>query len=51
MNSNELEKGEINMDTPKVFESEYRFCLILCEQLIARQKLINRYAEKSSQSF
>ena len=31
MNSNELEKGEINMDTPKVFESEYRFCLILWE--------------------
>ena len=31
MNSNALEKGEINMDTPKVFESEYRFCLILWE--------------------
>ena len=31
MNSNGLEKGEINMDTPKVFESEYRFCLILWE--------------------
>ena len=32
MYSNELEKGEINMDTPKVFESEYRFCLILWER-------------------
>lgn len=31
MNSNGLEKGEIIMDTPKVFESEYRFCLILWE--------------------
>lgn len=31
MNSNGLEKGVI-MDTPKVFESEYRFCLILWEQ-------------------
>lgn len=31
MNSNRLEKGVI-MDTPKVFESEYRFCLILWEQ-------------------
>ncbi len=31
MNSNALEKGEMNVDTPKVFESEYRFCLILWE--------------------
>lgn len=31
MNSNGLEKGEIIIDTPKVFESEYRFCLILWE--------------------
>lgn len=31
MNSNALEKGMINMETPKVFESEYRFCLILWE--------------------
>lgn len=29
MSSNELEKGTLTMDTPKVFESEYRFCLIL----------------------
>ena len=31
MNSNELEKGYTDMETPKVFESEYRFCLILWE--------------------
>ena len=31
MNSNALEKGMISMETPKVFESEYRFCLILWE--------------------
>ncbi len=32
MNSNELEKGVATMkETPKVFESEYRFCLILWE--------------------
>ena len=29
MHSNALEKGEVKMETPKVFESEYRFCLIL----------------------
>ena len=29
--SNELEKGDCGMDTPKIFESEYRFCLILWE--------------------
>ena len=32
MSSNELEKGTLTMDTPKVFESEYRFCLILWEK-------------------
>jgi predicted transcriptional regulator len=26
-----LERGAVNMETPKVFESEYRFCLILWE--------------------
>ena len=31
MCSNALEKGELKMETPKVFESEYRFCLILWE--------------------
>ena len=29
MSSNGLERGVLNMETPKVFESEYRFCLIL----------------------
>ena len=29
--SNVLEKGEPGMETPKIFESEYRFCLILWE--------------------
>ena len=42
MSSNELEKGEINMDTPKVFESEYRFCLILWEhEPIKSSELVN----------
>ena len=31
MSSNGLEKGKIAMNTPKVFESEYRFCLIMWE--------------------
>ncbi len=31
MYSNVLEKGAFKMETPKVFESEYRFCLILWE--------------------
>ena len=31
VSSNGLEKGEIAMNTPKVFESEYRFCLIMWE--------------------
>ena len=31
MCSNPLEKGRSAMETPKVFESEYRFCLILWE--------------------
>ena len=31
MNSNGLEKGAVEVETPKVFESEYRFCLILWE--------------------
>ena len=29
LNSNALEKGTEIMKTPKIFESEYRFCLIL----------------------
>ncbi len=31
MYSNALEKGADIMNTPKIFESEYRFCLILWE--------------------
>lgn len=31
MSSNGLEGGAPFMDTPKIFESEYRFCLILWE--------------------
>ena len=47
MNSNDLEKGEINMDTPKVFESEYRFCLILWEhEPIKSSELVNLCKEQ-----
>ena len=47
MNSNGLEKGEINMDTPKVFESEYRFCLILWEhEPIKSSELVNLCKEQ-----
>jgi predicted transcriptional regulator len=47
MNSNRLEKGEINMDTPKVFESEYRFCLILWEhEPIKSSELVNLCKEQ-----
>ena len=47
MSSNELEKGEINMDTPKVFESEYRFCLILWEhEPIKSSELVNLCKEQ-----
>ena len=47
MNSNELEEGEINMDTPKVFESEYRFCLILWEhEPIKSSELVNLCKEQ-----
>ena len=47
MNSNELEKGKINMDTPKVFESEYRFCLILWEhEPIKSSELVNLCKEQ-----
>ena len=31
MSSNALEEGDTRMETPKIFESEYRFCLILWE--------------------
>lgn len=42
MRSNVLEKGELKMETPKVFESEYRFCLILWEhEPIRSGELVN----------
>ena len=42
MHSNGLEKGEPNMETPKVFESEYRFCLILWQnEPIKSGELVN----------
>lgn len=47
MHSNGLEKGEINMETPKVFESEYRFCLILWEhEPIKSSELVNLCKEQ-----
>ena len=47
MNSNGLERGEINMETPKVFESEYRFCLILWEhEPIKSSELVNLCKEQ-----
>ena len=47
MHSNRLEKGEINMETPKVFESEYRFCLILWEhEPIKSSELVNLCKEQ-----
>ena len=42
MHSNTLEKGEHRMETPKIFESEYRFCLILWEnEPIKSGELVN----------
>lgn len=42
MHSNGLEKEEIAMNTPKIFESEYRFCLILWEhEPIKSSDLVN----------
>lgn len=47
MRSNELEKGALIMDTPKVFESEYRFCLILWEnEPIKSSKLVELCKEQ-----
>ena len=47
MSSNRLEEGEINMETPKVFESEYRFCLILWEhEPIKSSELVNLCKEQ-----
>ena len=47
MDSNGLEKGERDMETPKVFESEYRFCLILWErEPIKSGELVNLCRER-----
>ena len=47
MYSNGLEKGEFKMETPKVFESEYRFCLILWEhEPIKSSELVNLCREQ-----
>ena len=47
MYSNGLEKGEPNMETPKVFESEYRFCLVLWEnEPIKSGELVNLCREQ-----
>lgn len=47
MSSNELEKGRLTMDTPKVFESEYRFCLILWEnEPVKSSKLVELCKEQ-----
>lgn len=42
-----LEEGEDGMNTPKVFESEYRFCLILWEhEPVKSSELVNFCKEK-----
>ena len=47
MNSNGLEKGAVEVETPKVFESEYRFCLILWEhEPIKSSELVNLCKEQ-----
>ena len=47
MGSDELEKGVFSMDTPKVFESEYRFCLILWEnEPVKSSKLVELCKEQ-----
>ena len=47
MNSNILEKGALIMDIPKVFESEYRFCLILWEnEPVKSSKLVELCKEQ-----
>lgn len=46
-NALELEKGDIDMSTPKVFESEYRFCLILWEhEPVKSSELVNLCKEQ-----
>ena len=47
MNSNALEKGASAMNTPKIFESEYRFCLILWEnEPVKSSKLVELCKEQ-----
>ena len=47
MYSNRLEKGDREMETPKVFESEYRFCLILWEnEPVKSSKLVELCKEQ-----
>ncbi len=47
MNSNALEEGASAMNTPKIFESEYRFCLILWEnEPIKSSKLVELCKEQ-----
>ena len=47
MHSNGLENGGIGMGTPKIFESEYRFCLILWEHApIKSSELVKLCKEK-----
>ncbi len=47
MYSNRLEKGAVLMDTPKIFESEYRFCLILWEhEPLKSSELVNLCKEQ-----
>lgn len=47
MQSNGLEKGALYMETPKVFESEYRFCLILWEhEPVKSSELVNLCREQ-----
>ena len=42
-----VEKGDVDMGTPKVFESEYRFCLILWEhEPIKSGELVNLCREQ-----
>ncbi len=47
MYSNGLEKGKDYMETPKIFESEYRFCLILWEcEPVKSSELVNLCKER-----
>lgn len=46
-NALELEKGDVDMSTPKIFESEYRFCLILWEhEPVKSSELVNLCKEQ-----